>query len=107
VDDIIKIFPETLRKMIQKNNLNQLEEIRIRANKPIILKNNNEEITIEHIISQEEILQIMQKACENSLYSFQNQICEGYITLKGGHRIRNYRKCGNKRKQSYKYKLYK
>ena len=29
----------------------------------------------------------MQKVCEYSIYSYQNQIAEGYITVKGGHRI--------------------
>ena len=29
----------------------------------------------------------MQKITENSLYSYQKQISEGYITLKGGHRV--------------------
>ncbi len=33
------------------------------------------------------ILQILQRVCDNSLYSYQSQICEGFITLKGGHRI--------------------
>ena len=25
--------------------------------------------------------------CDNSIYSYQNQICEGFITVRGGHRI--------------------
>ena len=25
--------------------------------------------------------------CENSIYAYQNQICSGYITVKGGHRV--------------------
>ena len=29
----------------------------------------------------------MQYITENSIYSYQKQICEGYITLKGGHRV--------------------
>ena len=29
----------------------------------------------------------MQQICDNSIYSYQNQICNGYITLKGGHRV--------------------
>ena len=27
------------------------------------------------------------RICENSIYSYQNQICKGFITIKGGHRI--------------------
>lgn len=42
---------------------------------------------IDYIVSQEIILQILQKICNNSIYSYQNQICEGFLTLKGGHRV--------------------
>ena len=30
---------------------------------------------------------ILEKICNNSIYSFQEEICEGYITIPGGHRI--------------------
>ena len=29
----------------------------------------------------------MQIICDNSIYAYQNQICQGFITLKGGHRV--------------------
>ena len=38
-------------------------------------------------ISQSELLGIMERLCENSIYAYKNQICEGYITVKGGHRV--------------------
>ena len=30
----------------------------------------------------QEILEILQKICENSIYSYQNQISNGFITIK-------------------------
>ena len=47
----------------------------------------NLDILIEYIVNQTEILQILEKICENSIYAYKNQICNGYITIKGGHRI--------------------
>ena len=38
-------------------------------------------------MSYEEILTILQLVCENSIYSYQNQIAEGFITIQGGHRV--------------------
>ena len=64
-----------------------LEEIRIRVSKPIILKLANKEILTEYIITTQDILEIVEKITENSIYSYQQQICLGYITLKGGHRV--------------------
>jgi len=68
-------------------NLNLLEEIRIRNNRPILLKIGQEEKKIEHIITSEEILETLQHICDNSIYSYQSQICNGYITMQGGHRV--------------------
>ena len=72
---------------INNSNLNNLEEIRIRVNKPILLKFGQTESLIEYIVNSEEILETLQHICDNSIYSFQSQICNGYITLRGGHRV--------------------
>lgn len=80
-------MPEILREKIKQININNIEEIRIRTAKPVILKNNTEEKLVDYITSSETVLQILQKICDNSLYSYQNQICEGFITIKKGHRV--------------------
>lgn len=86
-----RIYEEINRKILQgksADEINLLEEIRIRASKPVILKYTNLEQVLETlIVTQEEILEILQYICNNSIYSYQNQICNGYITLKGGHRV--------------------
>ncbi len=87
--DILKYFPNKVVQAIQ-NNLNYnstLEEIRIRVSKPIILKLNSKEIIVDYIITTQDMLEIVEKITENSIYSYQKQICSGYITLKGGHRV--------------------
>jgi len=80
--DIIKIFPDNITNTILRFNLDGLEEIRIRVNKPIILKFTDHETVINYLPDQNEILKIFQIICDNSIYSFQNQICNGYITIK-------------------------
>ena len=107
MDGILNYFPEILKQKIKKEDLIEIEEIRLRTEKPVILKNSTDETILDYIISQETMLQILQKVCDNSLYSYQNQICEGFITVKGGHRIRYHRKCGYKGWKSNKFKLYK
>lgn len=88
--DILKYMPQNIAKLIKNDveiSYNSLEEIRIRANKPIILKFNNKEKIINYTVTTNDILEIMQYICENSIYSYQEQICNGYINLKGGHRV--------------------
>lgn len=87
MEEILEFFPELLKYKILSSQVKEIEEIRIRLGKPVILKNNTEDKVLDYITSAETILKILQKICNNSLYSYQNQICEGYITLKGGHRV--------------------
>lgn len=84
---LLNLFPKQISEIINENNIKNLEEIRIRTNKPIILKFLSNEIISNYIPKQEEILKILQILCDNSIYSYQNQICNGYITIDGGHRV--------------------
>lgn len=93
-ENILNYFPNKihmeLKKYINENNIiMMLEEIRIRVNKPIILKFNQEEKVINYIISPEEILDILQKICENSIYSYQSQICNRIYNSKRWTQGRN------------------
>lgn len=89
--DIFNFFPqrivEILKRYITSSNYNFLEEIRIRINRPIVIKYNMNFEILDYVIKTDDIQEIMQYITENSVYSYQNQICEGFITLKGGHRV--------------------
>ena len=65
----------------------QIEEIRLRSSKPLILKIGQETCITDYIVKQQEILQAFEKICENSVYSYRRQICDGYITIRGGNRV--------------------
>ena len=93
MEEIIKYFPPNIAQILY-NAINQnarikqeAQEIRIRVERPIIIKLRNLDVMIEYKINQSEILQILERICENSIYAYKRQICEGYITIKGGHRI--------------------
>lgn len=107
VSDILNYFPEELSNILfeylkteTEEKLKTIEEIRLRVGQPLILKSNKREEIFKYNILQEDILKTMQKVCDNSIYSFQNQICEGFITVKGGHRIGITRKLCYKKQQS-------
>ena len=81
INNILRCFPLDLSRKIDRVlaredvNLNLLEEIRIRVNRPVILKIGQVEFIIEHIITGEEIIEILSSVCENSIYTYQEQIC--------------------------------
>ena len=88
--EILKYFPMRIREKIGNKigqDYNNLEEIRIRVNCPIILLFNNREEIIEDKITNEDTKEILQYVCENSIYAYQNEINHGYITIRGGHRV--------------------
>ena len=92
-DEILRYFPnslyENLSNIFKQNPIiwDRLQEIRIRVGRPIILKLRDQDILLEYTVSQSEILQMLERLCENSIYAYKNQICEGFITVKGGHRV--------------------
>jgi len=89
-DKIDHISNEGLSQNSQKkgpspNSL--VEEIRLRTNKPLMLKIGQETEITDYIVKQQEILQAFERICENSVYSYRRQICDGYITIRGGNRV--------------------
>ncbi len=87
---IFNFFPNHIVNILNKYSQiskDNLEEFRLRVGQPIILKFSNNDMVLEYKITANDILDILQKICENSIYSYQNQICSGYITISGGHRV--------------------
>lgn len=87
MDEILSYFPIKVGNYLNQFDLLNLEEIRVRNQRPMFLKIGQDELQSSCVINTEEILEILQKICDNSIYTYQNQICKGYITIKGGHRI--------------------
>ena len=93
VEEILKYFPNQIyalvkNTLLQKSNLeNDLQEIRIRIGRPILLKTMNADFIIDYKVNTTEILQTVEKLCENSIYAYRNQMCEGFLTIRGGHRV--------------------
>ena len=92
--NIIKYFPDEISQIIneyftqdEEEKNKAIEEIRLRVDRPIQLKFNKFEKILQKNVSHESILRTIQYVCDNSIYSYQNQICEGFITVRGGHRI--------------------
>ena len=67
-NEILRYFPVEICNLIDNSLVEDVCEIRIRINRPIILKTQNKEIIINHTIKKEEI-------------------SNGFITISGGHRI--------------------
>ena len=67
----------------------EVNEIRMRVGKPAVamLTNKHQFIRKEIPVSQSDISSTFEKICDYSVYSHQNELSHGYITLPGGHRV--------------------
>ena len=85
--EFLKYFPIKIRQALEEIEFEKVEEIRIRNGRNIRLKYSTNEKNLDVIVSTEDILRILQAICDNSIYSYQNKIAEGFVTIKGGHRV--------------------
>ncbi|WP_293977992.1 stage III sporulation protein AA [uncultured Clostridium sp.] len=87
-EDIIGIFPLKIGALLKERLLNeQIYEIRIKISKPILVYSKYGESIINYSPTKEEMKSMVQKISNYSLYAYEEDIRQGFITIKGGHRI--------------------
>ncbi|MEG0855035.1 MAG: stage III sporulation protein AA [Terrisporobacter sp.] len=99
-DEIINSLSLNLREKIKTIKGENIEEIRLRVNKPLIINGNlkdyfynNKTKTLDtnkddaYIVTKEDVEQTFQIICKYSIHSFMDDIKKGFITLRGGHRV--------------------
>lgn len=90
VETILNFLPKNISDQISKippNQKEQLEEIRIRINRPIELTLKGAPRFISYIIQPEDAFHLMNKISQFSIYTLEEELKRGYITVSGGHRI--------------------
>ena len=100
-EEILKIFSINLRKVIAELSIDfeLLQEIRLRVNGPLILIYNNKEYFVSrdhrmttdkgnaYMVLLNEVRETMEYISNYSLYAFEDEIRQGFITIQGGHRV--------------------
>lgn len=87
--EILRYLPEPMAKAIEKKHpkWEQMEEIRLRAGKPLLFYMDNKEYKPEYETNQKDIQTVLNRISGHSLYAFQEELSQGYFTLEGGHRV--------------------
>ncbi len=100
-EEILKVFALSLRKILSQIDMDyeQLQEIRLRVNGPMMVIYRNEEYFINragyldhkrvnsYIVTPGEVRETMEYISNYSLYAFEDEIKQGFITIQGGHRV--------------------
>ena len=99
--DITKLFPAQIRKALGQAlfDRNKIYEIRLRVNAPLIVIYQGKEyfLTLEGELTREEakayhvqtedLKEMLEYISGYSLYAFEEELRQGYLTIEGGHRV--------------------
>ena len=93
-EQILSILAKSVRKIIQedKPDPKELQEIRLRTGQPVRIVCSNRERVLPseeapHIVTKEEMRETMDYISHYSLYAYENELRQGFLTIEGGHRV--------------------
>lgn len=98
---IVKLFPEELQGIFAYSIRRQalIQEIRLRADRPIYVVEGGKECFLDRqgyhtndyrkarILSRDELMRIVGHICKYSLYAYEDELRQGFLTVEGGHRV--------------------
>ena len=100
-EEIAKLFPAHIRQALLAAHfdMEQLYEIRLRVNAPLILIYQGKEYFLTKdgefsreesqgcFVKAEDLKETMEYVSSYSMYAFEEEIRQGFITIQGGHRV--------------------
>ncbi|MBR7796754.1 MAG: stage III sporulation protein AA [Bacillota bacterium] len=91
MEEVLRLFPEQIRNEVSRKvgrRWDELEEIRLRLNKPVELIFHATHKTVYHPIpTKGDFVHMINQLSEFSLYRMEDELREGYMTIEGGHRV--------------------
>lgn len=100
-NSLMGLFPKGLQELLAGiiQEYRQLEEIRLRTGKPLLVKLHEEEVFVDahggytkqpdlaYRVSSGELHAVLNLVCHDSLYAYEDEVRQGFLTVRGGHRI--------------------
>jgi stage III sporulation protein AA len=81
---IAYLLPDYIRDYLEKNNLyHSAEEVRMRAERPVELLTATGSVFFNQLAKKADILHILNMGSRNSLYAHEEEMRNGYITVRG------------------------
>ena len=95
-----RALPRKIREVLAEKDLHDLQEIRLRSGQPLLLKRENRLFSLgkEGVflpaadekgmrISMADLRETVSLLSGYSLYAFEEELRQGYLTIEGGHRV--------------------
>ncbi len=91
--ELIRVFPRSIRetKSVQELDFEKIQEIRFRVGQDIMIYSDKGEMVLKekalHTIQSSDIKEMLEYMSQYSLYAYEQELRQGFITLEGGHRV--------------------
>ena len=100
-DDLLRIFSLHIRRILERAapDFDGLQEIRLRAGRPLAIVERGREVFLTGDgartreagaawrVTAQELRETMEFVGEYSLYAYEDELRQGYLTIRGGHRV--------------------
>ena len=99
-ETVWRALPRKIREVLAEKDLRDLQEIRLRSGQPLLLKRENRLFSLGKEgtflpaadekgmrISMADLRETVSLLSGYSLYAFEEELRQGYLTIEGGHRV--------------------
>ncbi|WP_449622812.1 stage III sporulation protein AA [Robertmurraya sp. Marseille-Q9965] len=90
MEQVLKMLPNRVVEQLEQLPpllLNEVEEIRIRIHRPIEVSVKGTPRFLPYIVKEDDALHLLNKISHFSIYTLEEELRRGYVTISGGHRI--------------------
>ncbi len=86
LEELLRVLPSSLRAAVVQAGTDTLEEIRVRAGRPVQLLYADRERMLAFVADSRFSALLLERLAEHSLYAREAELREGFLTLRGGCR---------------------
>lgn len=91
IEEIMRLFPDLMKRQLMTKigtRWRSLQEIRVRIERPIeLVFDTNTEWLTENVPVKQDGIFLLNQLSQFSLYRMEEELKQGYITIRGGHRV--------------------
>ncbi len=100
-EEVLRVFSLHIRQILERADpdFTRLQEIRLRAGRPLVFVEGGQEAFLTGdgertrdfrrawVVTAQELRETMEFVGKYSLYAYEDELKQGYLTLRGGHRV--------------------
>ncbi|MBE5785797.1 MAG: stage III sporulation protein AA, partial [Clostridiales bacterium] len=87
LEELLRLLPGSLRSAVQNAGTDTLEEIRVRAGRPVQLLYGDKEKLLSFIAGEGFCSRLLESLSEHALFVREAELEEGFLTVRGGCRV--------------------